>query len=45
MEIVPDGIPANALTSALLRDICAVLEKPNSTLTSDIEIVPVGVVT
>jgi len=45
MEIVPDGIPARSLTFVSFNDICAVLDKPNSTLTSDIEIVPVGVVT
>jgi hypothetical protein len=45
MEIVPDGIPARILTSVSLSDIVAVLDLPNSTLTSDIEIVPVGVVT
>jgi hypothetical protein len=45
MEIVPDGIPAKALTFASFSEIVAELERPSSTFTSDIEIVPVGVVT
>jgi hypothetical protein len=43
IEIVPDATPANVRTAASFKLIVAVEVRPSSVLTSDMDMVPVGV--